>query len=238
MSLLEVHGLSGGYGRVPVLRDIELSVGEGEVVLLLGANGAGKTTTMLTLGGVLPAGGGSVTFLGRPLRGPLHRRARHGVRLVPEGRAIFAQLSTEVNLNVGGGQVDRAVELFPELRGLLDRKAGDLSGGEQQMLVMARALAADPKLLLVDELSLGLAPLVVKRLFAAVRAAADRGVGVLMVEQHARHALTYADRAYLLHRGRIALEGSATDLLDDIENIERWYLRGGAGAAASADERS
>ncbi|MET0726741.1 MAG: ABC transporter ATP-binding protein [Acidimicrobiales bacterium] len=223
--MLDVRELTAGYGDVPVLRSIDLHVGAGELVALLGPNGAGKTTTMLALGGVLPSTG-DVRFEDRPLTGPLHRRARRGLGLITEERAVFRQLSTRTNLALGAGGVDGALALFPELERLLGRKAGLLSGGEQQILVLARALAARPRLLLVDELSLGLAPLIVRRLLNALRQAASEGTGVLLVEQHARQALEFADRAYVLLRGAIELEGTGAELRSRLGDIERTYLGG------------
>ena len=229
--MLEIRGLTAGYGDVPVVHGIDLTVGAGEVVALLGPNGAGKTTTLLALGGVLPSTG-EVRYDDRPLTGPLHRRARLGLGLITEERAVFRQLSTRTNLALGAGGVDGALEVFPELDRLLDRKAGLLSGGEQQMVVLARALAARPRLLLVDELSLGLAPMMVARLLTALGEAAADGMSVLLVEQHARQALEIAARAYVLLRGAIELEGTGADLLARLPEIERTYLGGldvGAG---------
>ena len=223
--MLAVRGLTVGYGDVPVVRDVALGVDAGEVVALLGPNGAGKTTTLLALGGVLPAAG-DVRLDGLPLRGPLHRRVRRGMGFITEERAVFRQLSTRTNLTLGSGGLDGALALFPELERLLDRPAGLLSGGEQQMVVLARALAAAPRLLLVDELSLGLAPLIVQRLLDALRAAAADGTGVLLVEQHARQALGIAHRAYVLQRGSVVLEGTGEDLRDRLDEIERSYLGG------------
>ena len=223
--MLDARDLTIGYGDVPVVHGIDLYVGAGEVVALLGPNGAGKTTTLLALAGVLPATG-EVRFDERPLTGRLHRRSKRGLGLIPEERAVFRQLSTRTNLALGAGGVDGALAVFPELERLLDRNAGLLSGGEQQMLVLARALAARPRLLLIDELSLGLAPLIVTRLLAAVREAAGEGMGVLLVEQHARQALESADRAYVLLRGRIEIEGTGAELLARLPEIERTYLGG------------
>ena len=158
--MLDIVGLTTGYGDIPVVHGIDVQVPAGELVALLGPNGAGKTTTMLAIAGVLPSTG-DINFEDRPLTGPLHRRVRRGLGFIPEERAVFRQLSTRINLGLGAGGVDGALELFPELERLLDRQAGLLSGGEQQMLVLARALAAKPRLLLVDELSLGLAPMIV-----------------------------------------------------------------------------
>jgi branched-chain amino acid transport system ATP-binding protein len=229
---LVVRDLSAGYGGVDVVRGLNLRVEPGEVVVLLGANGAGKTTTMLALGGVLPSRG-DVAFENQPLRGPLHRRVRHGLGLITEARAIFPRLSTRTNLRLGGGGVAGALRIFPELERLLDRRSGLLSGGEQQMVTLSRALAAGPRLLLIDELSLGLAPLIVRRLLAEVRTAANSGVGVLLVEQHARQALKIADRGYVMRRGVIEMEGTGTELLSRLDEIEQAYL--GAGSFRSSE---
>jgi branched-chain amino acid transport system ATP-binding protein len=223
-TILEAKGLFAGYGQVAFVRDLNLSVGRSEVVVLLGPNGAGKTTTILTLAGVLSTQSGTVEWNGRPTSLPLHRRVREGLGLVPEERAIIGKLTTRENLRLGAGPEARALELFPELAVLLDRRAGLLSGGEQRMLALARALAADPSMLLADELSLGLAPLIVKRLLLAVRAAADRGAGVLLVEQHARQALAIADRAYVLRRGVVVMAGPASQMMADLGDVESAYL--------------
>jgi branched-chain amino acid transport system ATP-binding protein len=223
--VLEARQVSAGYGAIPVLRDIDLEVHAGEVVVILGSNGAGKTTTMLTLGGELKPISGDVLLDGRVTKEPLHKRAKRGLRFVTEERALFPSLTTADNLRLGGGSREAALELFPELRRLLKRPARLLSGGEQQMLSLARALAVQPRVLLADELSLGLAPLVVERLLAAVRLAAEQfGTAVLLVEQQVRQALLTADRAYVMRRGRIVLSGAAPDLLDRIDEIERSYL--------------
>jgi branched-chain amino acid transport system ATP-binding protein len=178
----------------------------------------------MAIAGALPLTSGRILLEGTSLTEPLHKRARLGLSVVTEGRSVFMNLSTMTNLRLGRGPVDRALELFPELIPLLGRLAGQLSGGEQQILTLARALAATPKVLIVDELSLGLAPLVVRRLLHAVRSAADKGTGVLLVEQHARQALAVADRAYVLQRGSVELEGAAVELLGRIDEIEAVYL--------------
>jgi len=235
--LLEARGLNAGYDQVAVVRDLDLYVDAGEVVALLGPNGAGKTTTLLTLSGDLPALSGDVMFKGAPTKAPLHRRARQGLAFVTEERSVFMRLSTAENLRVGRGEMSRALELFPELASRLKVPAGLLSGGEQQMLTLARALSRDTDLLLADELSLGLAPLAVQRLLRAVRLAADRGVGVLLVEQHIRHALEIADRAYVMRRGRVEMSGTAGERRDRLRDIEASYLSG-AEVPSSNGERS
>ena len=226
--LLSAHGLSAGYGDLAAVRGLDLSVEPGEVVALIGPNGAGKTTTLLTLSGELPPLEGEVRWLGRTVtarRSPLHRRAREGLAFVPEERAVIPALSTGANLRLGRGTVADAVAHFPELEPLLRRRAGLLSGGEQQMLSLGRALASRPRLLLVDELSLGLAPMLIVRLLAAVRAAADRdGVGVVLVEQHAVEALADADRVLVLRRGHVEMSGTAAELLGQLSSIESAYL--------------
>jgi len=222
--LMSATNVAIGYGAIPVVHDLNLHVEEGEVVALLGSNGAGKSTTILGLAGVLTPSAGVVSFRGAPVRSPLHVRARRGLALVPEQRSVIYRLSTLKNLRLGRGSVERALELFPELRPLLHRNAGLLSGGEQQILALGRALASDPTLLLADELSQGLAPLIVERLLTAIREAADRGIGVVLVEQQVRKALRHSDRGYVLQRGRIVLEGRSADLLRDVSEIERTYL--------------
>jgi ABC-type branched-subunit amino acid transport system ATPase component/branched-subunit amino acid ABC-type transport system permease component len=223
--LMQVDGLSAGYGELAAVHYLNLNVRAGEVVALLGPNGAGKSTTLLTLAGELPPLTGRVTYLGRAHDDPLHRRVRRGLGFVPEERSVFQSLSVSANLRLGPGASDIALDLFPELRPLLGRRAGLCSGGEQKMLSLARALAARPRLLIVDELSLGLAPRVVGRLLEALRAAADQdGMGVLLVEQHAGQALAVSDRAYVLHRGRVVLESSSAELRDDLGALERIYI--------------
>ena len=231
--VLEAKGISVGYGAVSVVTDLSLTVGRGEVVALLGVNGAGKTTTVRALAGDLKHSAGEIWLNGRLTTAPLHQRARQGLRFITEERSVFMGLTTADNLRLGGQRRERCLELFPELTRLLERKAGLLSGGEQQMLTLARALGGDPVVLLADELSLGLAPLVFERLLHAIRGAADRGTGVLLVEQHVRDALEVADRAYVLSRGRVVLTGTSSELMDRIEEIERTYLA--SSELASAD---
>ncbi len=199
----------------------------GEVVALLGVNGAGKTTTVRALAGELTPTAGEVWFNGAVTTAPLHKRAKQGMRLITEERSVFMSLTAAENLRLGRQDRQRCLDLFPGLERLLHRKAGLLSGGEQQILTLARALAAEPVVLLADELSLGLAPLVVERLLDAVRAAANRGTAVLLVEQQVRNALDVADYAYVLSGGRIALEGPTAELRGRIDEIEQTYLATG-----------
>jgi branched-chain amino acid transport system ATP-binding protein len=234
--ILRAEGASLGYGKVPVIRDLSLDVGKGEVVALLGANGAGKTTTLLGLAGALRPFGGTVSFAGAPAQRSLHRRARQGLSYVPSERPVVRSLTVRENLRIGRGGVDKAVGIFPELRPLLDRKAGLISGGEQQMLTLARALAADPAVVLADELSLGLAPKIVNRLVEVLRGFAQRGVGVLLVEQQIGYALQVADHVYVMRRGEIALEGSAAQLRLRVPEIEACYFSMDDAGAPANDE--
>ena len=236
-ALLETRGLAAGYQGSAVVRDLDLEVAPGEVVALLGANGAGKTTTLLTLAGDLPPVSGEILVDGRSTGAPLHRRASEGVALVPEERSLFKGLTGRENLRVGRADVGRVLALFPELRDKLQRRAGLLSGGEQQMLTLGRALARDPRLLLADELSLGLAPLVVDRLLLAVREAADRGVGVVLVEQHVSKVLAVADRVYLLSRGRVDLACTAAEAANRMAEIEGSYLGRTSDSGSAERER-
>jgi ABC-type branched-subunit amino acid transport system ATPase component len=223
-ALVETRGLRAGYGKVEVVKGIDLTVEPGEVVAVLGPNGAGKTTTLLTLAGELEPLGGDVDVLGCGSRAPLHIRARNGLAFVTQERAVLMNLTAAENLRVSRCDVDVAIELFPELESHLGRRVGLLSGGQQQMLALARGLARKTKLLLVDELSLGLAPLVVERLLGVVRAAADKGVGVLLVEQHVHQAMEVADRVLVMRRGSIALSGRADELRDRTDDIRDAYL--------------
>jgi branched-chain amino acid transport system ATP-binding protein len=226
-ALLEARGLSAGYGKVPVVRDLDLRVDAGEVVALLGPNGAGKTTTLLTLAGELSPIAGEVRFLGEATTAPMHVRCRAGLGYLTEERSVIMELTVADNLKLAGVTVDVAVAYFPSIERILGRKAGLCSGGEQQMISLARALGRHPNVLLADELSLGLAPIIVARLLETVRAAADdHGVGVLLVEQHVRQALTIADRAYLMERGRIALSGTAAEVAGQLDRVEAAYLAG------------
>jgi branched-chain amino acid transport system ATP-binding protein len=238
--LLELRALHAGYLGVTVVHGVDLAVQPGEVVALLGPNGAGKTTTLATISGLLPSLGGEVLVLGeaqpradRVSARRARRLARRGLAHVPEDRALFFSLSGRQHLRLAAPRGDReavadALAPFPVLADIIDRRAGLLSGGEQQMLAIARALAARPRLLMIDELSLGLAPIIVQNLLPLVRDIAQTtGIGVLLVEQHVGAALAIADRAYVLVRGRIALQGPAAELAADFERITASYLTGG-----------
>ena len=231
--LLEARGLAVAYGGIRAVQGIDIAVGEGELVALIGANGAGKTTTLKALAGVLPWSGGSGSFAGTALdKLPLHQRVRQGLVLVPEGRGVFARLSIAENLDMGAyarrdGDIARDLErmytLFPRLADRRTQLAGTLSGGEQQMLAMARALMARPKLLMLDEPSMGLAPLVVDLIFQTIADVSKQGVTILLVEQNARLALTVSQRAYVMESGQITLAGPAGELLNDAK-VKAAYL--------------
>jgi branched-chain amino acid transport system ATP-binding protein len=232
MSLLEVEGLSAGYGPVQVLRDIDLRVDEGEVVVVLGANGAGKTTTMRAVSGTIPRRG-VVRFDGHDIsRSSPDGIVRLGIAQVPQGRGTFADLSVEDNLRIGAytrrhdtdADIDRWYATFPRLAERRSQKAGNLSGGEQQMLAIARALMSRPRLLLCDEPSLGLAPLITKELFENIeRLNREEGLSVLLVEQNANLAVRVAHRVYLLETGSIVASGTAEEISAD-DGIRKAYL--------------
>lgn len=231
--VLECNDLTVAYDGVPVVRGVTLSVEPAEVVALFGPNGAGKTTTLLALAGILPTAGGSIQVCEQQVRwGHTHQVARHGLCFVPDDRALFYGLSARQNLRLGvrrRGDVQAALrqvtEYFPALSGILDRRTGLLSGGEQQMLALGRALAMQPKVLMVDEMSLGLAPIIVQRLLPAVRRIAEElGVGVLLVEQHVELALGIVDRAYVLDRGRVVLSGAGEELRARRDLLEASYM--------------
>ena len=225
LPVVETRGLSAGYGPQAVISDINLVLHPGEVVGLFGANGAGKTTTMLALAGELMPMAGEVELHGEVTRDPLYRRAQNGLMFVTEEKSVIMGLTTRDNLRVGGVDIDIALGLFPELEKRINIMGGLLSGGEQQMLSLARALGRNPRILLADELSLGLAPIVVQRLLQAVRdAAAELGMAVLLVEQHVRQALKYADRAYIMRRGTVEISGTTDELMSRISDIEETYL--------------
>jgi branched-chain amino acid transport system ATP-binding protein len=228
--MLEVDRVDSRYGRIPALTGVSLRVGAGELVALVGANGAGKTTLLRAISGVQPAWGGSIRFDGQDLaRLHARKRVQIGIVQVPEGRQVFEPLSVEDNLNLGAfarGARDglaRIFALFPALAEKRREPAGNLSGGQQQMLAIGRALMAQPKLLLLDEPSMGLAPRLVAEIFACIAALKKLGTTVLLVDQNARAALAIADRGYVMETGRIVLSGTAGELLHDPQ-VQRAYL--------------
>jgi branched-chain amino acid transport system ATP-binding protein len=235
MALLEIENLNTYYGHVHALKGISLGVDEGEIVTLIGANGAGKSTTLRTISGLLRPREGRVLFQGEELNAvPAHEIVYRGISQAPEGRAVFATLTTNENLNMGayslGGDKEaieenrqRVFRLFPRLEERKNQIAGTLSGGEQQMLAIGRALMARPKILMLDEPSLGLAPMLVKAIFQTIREINGEGVTILLVEQNARAALRLADKGYVLETGNIVLEGTAEELMRD-ERVRKAYL--------------
>ncbi len=232
MSEIRVTNLIAGHNGVPVVRDLSLTVEAGEVVALLGPNGAGKSTTLWTIAGALPVIGGSVEVLGQAIGNrSMFEIARAGLALVPEDRGLFYQLSVKENLGVrrgrgaGGISIEEILGYLPALVPLMDRRCGFLSGGEQQMLALGCALAANPRALMIDEMSLGLAPIIVERLLPVVRQLAkDLEMAVLIVEQHIHAVLAVADRGYVLSHGELVLEGSAAELIHRRDVVESSYL--------------
>jgi branched-chain amino acid transport system ATP-binding protein len=242
---LECRHLSAGYGQLVVVRDLDLAVGHKEILAVLGPNGAGKTTLLKTLAGFLAPTGGTITMDGSALRPGSARRAnRAGVVLVPDYRALFTELTPVQNLRLaarrGGPSVAEVLDLFPALRRRVKLRAGELSGGEQQMLALGRALIQAPRVLLIDEMSMGLAPVVVEKLIPLVRQVADEsGAAVVLVEQHVQLALDVADQAALLVHGDLVAAGPAAGLRQDAAALEAAYLGGGAAPPrSSADEVS
>ncbi len=226
-TLIEARGLSAGYSKMAVVRQIDLRVDAGEVVALIGANGAGKTTTLLTLAGELTPLEGEVQFLGKPTKAPMHARCRNGLGYLTEERSVIMDMSVADNLKLAAVAPAVAFAYFPTLERIMSRRAGLCSGGEQQILSLARALGRHPKVLLADELSLGLAPIIVTNLLKAIRdAATEQGVGVLLVEQHVRQALQIADRVHVMERGRIVLSGTSDEVAGQLDKIEAAYLPG------------
>jgi branched-chain amino acid transport system ATP-binding protein len=235
VNLLRIRGLTTSYGHIHALKGIDLQVEEGEIVTLIGANGAGKSTTLRTISGMVPSCRGSLRFAGQEIRGlAAHRVVARGISHAPEGRGIFATLTVNENLNMGAytlGADRAAIEenrrrvfaLFPRLAERRGQLGGTLSGGEQQMLCIGRALMARPRLLLLDEPSLGLGPQLVRLIFQTIREINARGVTVLLVEQNARAALKIAHRGYVLETGRVVLAGRSADLLAD-ERVRKAYL--------------
>ena len=232
--LLNIKGLKVAYGGIHALKGIDLHVAQGELVALIGSNGAGKTTLLKTLAGLLHPSAGKIHYAGESLQhSASHQRVRKGMALVPEGRGIFARLTVQENLQMGAysrsdqneisTDLSRMVELFPRLAERKDQLAGTLSGGEQQMVAIARALMSRPKLLMLDEPSMGLAPMMVEKIFHTIRDISAQGVSILLVEQNARLALQAAQRGYVLESGMITLTGAASDLLGS-DAVQRAYL--------------
>jgi branched-chain amino acid transport system ATP-binding protein len=236
--ILRVQGLSAGYDGIAVVHDVDLTIASGEVVALLGANGAGKTTTLLTISGLVPKLAGTIEVAGEPTHerrrvrvADVWQLARRGVAHVPEDRGLFFDLTAAENLRLGRPArgdsipIDRVLSWFPALEKVLGRRAGLLSGGEQQMLALARAVIGKPRLLLIDEMSLGLAPIIVEQLLPVLRSiASETGSGIVLVEQHVGLVLEVADRAYLLSQGRVVFDGTAAELRDRPELVESGYL--------------
>jgi branched-chain amino acid transport system ATP-binding protein len=232
--MLTLENVSVNYGAIEALTGVSMRVEKGEVVTLIGANGAGKTTTLRTITGLLQPTNGRITFEGEDISGkPTHRLVARGISMSPEGRGVFANLSVRENLQMGGylnkdkksiaADMERAFQMFPRLKEREAQKAGTLSGGEQQMLAIGRALMSKPRLLLLDEPSLGLAPLVVHTIFEAIDEIRSKGTTILLVEQNAHAALGHSDRAYVLETGRIVMEGPSKELAAD-PKIKEAYL--------------
>ncbi|HRP23404.1 MAG TPA: ABC transporter ATP-binding protein [Thauera sp.] len=232
--LLRLQGLKIAYGGIQAVKGIELELHAGETVCLIGANGAGKTTTLNAIAGVLPLAGGDIHYKGERINTlPAHRRLRAGIALVPEGRGIFTRLTVEENLRMGAysrrdnagieADLERVYTMLPRIKERLAQVAGTLSGGEQQMLAIGRALLSRPRLLLLDEPSMGLAPLVVEKIFEVVQSVAREGVTILLVEQNANLALEFAQRGYVMESGQITLTGSGSALLQD-PKVRAAYL--------------
>ena len=234
MNLLEARNLNVAYGGIKAVKGIDLEIASGELVCLIGANGAGKTTTLKALCGLLPVAHGSIHYQGAPITGhPVHEMARKGIALVPEGRGIFSRLTVAENLDMGAytrrdhkevmRDLTHVYEIFPRLHERKAQKAGTLSGGEQQMLAMGRALMSRPKLLLLDEPSMGLAPLMVQKIFETIRAIAAQGVTIFLVEQNAKLALQVSQRGYVMESGLITLQDNSAALLNN-PMVQQAYL--------------
>ena len=233
-AMLKIKGLQVNYGGIQAVKGVDLEVGQGELVTLIGANGAGKTTTMKAITGLKPYSGGDIEYMGQSIKGvPTHELLKRGLAMVPEGRGIFARMSILENMQMGaylrndsdGIQKDteRMFGFFPRLKERASQYAGTLSGGEQQMLAMARALLSRPKLLLLDEPSMGLSPIMVEKIFEVVREISAEGLTVLLVEQNARLALQAANRGYVMDSGTVTMSGDAKVMLDD-PKVRAAYL--------------
>jgi branched-chain amino acid transport system ATP-binding protein len=244
--LLQTQSLELAYGRVPACRDISIDVNAGEIVTLIGGNGAGKSTTLRAIAGALRPRSGTIHFAGADITAlPSHERTNLGIALVPEGRRVFPFLTVRENLELGGfkhrkdrarvrRQMEAMFNMFPRLRDRIAQNAGTLSGGEQQMLALARAMMSEPRLLCLDEPSLGLAPLVVRDIFQRIASINARGTAVLLVEQNARYALQVATRGYVLQTGVMVLSGPCKQLYSDLRVQEAYLGRGAASAGAAA----
>jgi branched-chain amino acid transport system ATP-binding protein len=233
-TLLKVSGLKVAYGGIQAVKGVDFEVKEGELVTLIGSNGAGKTTTMKAITGILPAADGEIDYLGRSIQGKgSWDLVRDGLAMVPEGRGVFARMSISENLQMGAyirndkpeiaNDMEMVFGLFPRLKERKDQMAGTLSGGEQQMLAMGRALMSRPKVLLLDEPSMGLSPIMVDKIFEVIRDVSARGVTILLVEQNASRALSIADRGYVMESGLVTMTGQAKDLLTD-PRVRAAYL--------------
>ena len=235
MALLEVNDINVYYGAIHAIKGISFEVNEGEIVTLIGANGAGKTTTLQTVSGLLKSRTGSITFDGKNIAGiPAHKLVKSGLAQCPEGRRIFLQLSVQDNLEMGAftqdqkgipADLEMVYNYLPRLKERYKQVAGTLSGGEQQMLAMGRALMSHPKLLMLDEPSMGLAPILVEQIFEIIRNLHKAGTTILLVEQNAQAALSIADRGYVLETGKIVTTGTGIELLDD-DSVKKAYLGG------------
>ncbi len=234
MAMLEIKDLNVYYGMIHAIKDVSFEVNEGEIIALIGANGAGKTTILHTVSGLLQPKSGSIKFEGTELtKVPAHKIVGLGMAQVPEGRRVFSQMSVLQNLRMGAysrsdkaemeATLDMIYKRFPRLEERKNQPAGTLSGGEQQMLAMGRALMSHPKIILMDEPSMGLSPILVNEIFDIIRSVNETGTTVLLVEQNAKKALNIADRAYVLETGRISMSGKASDLLND-DAVRKAYL--------------
>nr|WP_329956749.1 ABC transporter ATP-binding protein [Chromobacterium violaceum] len=232
--MLEVKNLQVAYGGIQAVKGIDFHIDQGELVTLIGANGAGKTTTLKTLVGMVKKSGGSIVYDGKDVASiPSYDFVRHGLAMVPEGRGVFAKLTVEENLQMGAyyrndkaaiqSEIEHVYELFPRLKERRLQLAGTLSGGEQQMVAMGRAMLSKPKLLLLDEPSMGLAPIIVEKIFEIIQMVSKQGVTMLLVEQNAKLALEVSQRGYVMESGRITMSGDAKELLND-ERVRNAYL--------------
>ncbi|WP_066732055.1 ABC transporter ATP-binding protein [Cupriavidus sp. D384] len=233
-TILKIAGLKVAYGGIQAVKGVDLEIQDGELVTLIGANGAGKTTTMKAITGLQGWAGGDVEYMGKSIKGvPSYKLLKQGLAMVPEGRGVFARMTITENLQMGAytrndeagikADIDRMFETFPRLKERANQLAGTMSGGEQQMLAMARALMSQPKLLLLDEPSMGLSPIMVEKIFEVVRTVSGQGVTVLLVEQNARLALQAAHRGYVMESGLITMSGDARQMLDD-PKVRAAYL--------------